>query len=49
MGANKQLSRWAEYFEELQLIHQISPQQRKTCQLIVASPPGKKSGRPSNS
>ena len=53
MGADKQLSRWAEYFEELlnrlQLIHQTSPQQRKTYQLIVASPPGKKSGRPSNS
>ena len=46
MGADKQLSRWAEHFEEL---HQTSPPQRKTCQLIVVSPPGKKSGRPSNS
>ena len=55
MGADKQLSRWADYFEKLldrpapANKKQTSPQQKKTYQLIVASPPKKKSGGPSNS
>ena len=54
MGADKQLVDGQNTLrsfltDQLRKIHQTSPPQKKTCQLIVVSPPGKKSGRPSNS